>query len=435
MKRKIHINFLFAEDYLGCYPSLINALTIIDNNKIKTNFLGYSFESSFPKYPRFKNVNYLLTKRNEKISRSYEINHKSPNFIISVVEKISSRFKFNLYFILKHNLLNLKNNYYKIKEIIWNIYLLFKNESVIRNNYVICIDSNTLISSFLFKIIFRKRFKTIFWSLEISSYSEIDLLERMLEQIEFYALKNVISVISQSKERLSLIKNFRKISTEKIDCFFIPHSRIKTNNIERNNYFNLAFNLRKESIVLLHLGWIHDVMDSYNLAKSTLSWVSDFKLVFHERAKREKDDPYIKSICDLNSDSLHLSLSPVPYEDLGDLITSCDIGLVVYQPEQYGAAWSNIAKASGKLADYLAFGKPIICSNLPDLKELVEKYKCGLVFNEFSEIPSLIAEINKKYKMYSGNALQCFSKEFEFSKFFKPFINKIIHKSNNYSLS
>lgn len=429
MKRKIHVNILFAEDYLGCYPSLINALTIIDNNKIITNILGYLFESSFPNYPRFKNVNYRLIKRHERISRSYEITHKRPNFMISLVERISIRFKFKLYFILKHNLLNLKNNYYIIKQIIWNIYLLFKNKSIIRNNYLICIDSNTLISSFIFRIIFRKKFKTIFWSLEVSSYCEIDLIERILEKIEFYALKNVVSVISQSEERLSLIKNFRKISSNKIDIFFVPHSRIRTNNIERNNYFNLAYNLCKESIVLLHLGWIHDVMDSYNLAKSTLNWKPDFKLVFHERAKREKDDPYIKSISDLNSDSLHLSLSPVPYENLRDLISSCDIGLVVYKPEKYGAAWSKIAKASGKLADYLAFGKPIICSNLPDLKELVEKYQCGLVFNEFSEIPSLIEEINKKYKMYSSNALKCFSKEFEFSKFFNPFISKILENN------
>lgn len=431
MHRKIHVNILFAEDYLGCYPSLINALTIIDNNKIITNILGYLFESSFPNYPRFKNVNYRLIKRNEKISRSYEITHKRPYFIISVVEKISIRFNFNLYFILKHNLLNLKNNYYIIKEIFWNIYLLFKNESIIRNNYLICIDSNTLISSFIFRIISRKRFKTIFWSLEISSYSKIDLLDTLLSKIEFHALKNVNSVISQSKERLELITNLKKISKDKLDCFYIPHSRLKSKNIERGNYFNNTFNIRQENTIILHLGWIHDVMDSFNLAKSTLSWQLSLDLVFHERAKRDPNDPYIKSISDLNSESVHLSLCPVPYENLGNLIASCDIGLVTYKPDQYGESWTNIAKASGKLADYLAFGKPVICSNQSDLKHLIEKYDFGFTFDEYSEIPSLVLRINEFYERFSTNALTCFIEEFEFSKFFNPFLNRIIQKEIN----
>ena len=36
-------NFFFEEDYLASYPSLTNALTILDNSKIKTNFLGYLY--------------------------------------------------------------------------------------------------------------------------------------------------------------------------------------------------------------------------------------------------------------------------------------------------------------------------------------------------------------------------------------------------------
>ena len=112
----------------------------------------------------------------------------------------------------------------------------------------------------------------IFWSLEISSYSKIDLLDRLLNKIEFHALKNVISIISQSKERLDLITNLKKIGTGTIDCFSIPHARLKTHKIERLNYFNKTFRVSKETTILLHLGWIHDVMDSFNLAKSTLDW-------------------------------------------------------------------------------------------------------------------------------------------------------------------
>jgi len=426
MKIKKQINFLFGEDYLGCYPSLINALYIIDNSKIRSNFIGYLFETEFPDFPKFLNVNYRLTKRADKIDRSYKIIDENQSFITRKIDRICNRLKLNLYFIVKHYLFNLKANYLKVRDIIWNISLIRKNESIIVDNYLICIDSNMLISSFIYKFLFGKRFEMIFWSLEISPYSKIDLLDRLLHKIEFHALKNVISIISQSKERLDLITNLKKLGTDKPDCFFVPHSRLRSKNIERKNHFNNAFNIRNDNTIMLHLGWIHDVMDSYNFAKSTLNWKANLHLVFHERAKRDKDDPYIKSISDLNSESVHLSLRPVPYDKLVNIIASCDVGIVVYKPDQYGGSWTNIAKASGKLADYLAFGKPVICSNQSDLKILVEKYDFGFTFDNYAEIPLLISKINKSYDQFSANALTCFNEEFEFSKYFNPFLNSLI---------
>jgi hypothetical protein len=425
MKEKKQINFLFAEDYLGSYPSLINALSIIDSNKIKSNFIGFFFKSSFPDYPKFINVNYRLINRGDKICRKYEIKEQKESLLISYIEKIINKLKINLYFIIKYNLLSTRKSFAKIKEILWILYLIRKNDSVIKDSPLICIDSITLISAYIYKTVLRKRFEMIFWSLEISSYSKIDLLDRLLHKIESHALKNVISIISQSKERLDLITNFKKTDTDNVDCFFVPHSRIKTASIERKDYFNDAFNIRKENTIILHLGWVHDVMDSYNLAKSSLSWKSNLQLVFHERAKRDKNDLYIKSISDLNSQSVHLSLRPVPYENLGNLIASCDIGIVVYKPDQYGGSWTNIAKASGKLADYLAFGKPVICSNQTELKILIEKYGFGFTFDDYSEIPFLVSKISEFYDHFSANALMCFNEEFEFSKFFNPFLNKL----------
>lgn len=429
MKEKKQINLLFAEDYLGSYPSLINALAIIDQNKIKSNVIGFFFKSSFPDYPKFINVNYRLISRFDKICRIYEIKEQNDSLLLTHIEKIINKLKIKIYFTIKYNLLNLRKSFSKVKELLWILYLIRRNDSVIKDSPLICIDSITLISAFIYKIVFRKRFEMIFWSLEISSYSKIDLLDRLLQMIEFYALKNVNTIISQSKERLDLITNLKKIRLDKINCFYIPHSRCVANKIERQDYFNKSFKITKENTILLHLGWIHDVMDSYNLAKSSLEWNENTKLVFHERAKRDYSDPYIRRISELKSNKLHLSLNPVPYNQLDELIQSCDIGLVIYNISEYGCSWQNIAKASGKLADYLAFGKPVICSNLNDLRELIRKYEFGFAFDELSEIPSLVSKINEDYKFYSSNALKCFIEEFEFRKFFNPFLHRIIKEN------
>ena len=349
MKKQKQINFLFAEDYLGSYPSLINALATIDQNKIKSNFIGFFFKSNFPDYPKFINVNYRLISRCDKICRIYEIKEQNNSLFVNYIEKIINKLKINLYFTIKYNLLNLRKSFSKVKEILWILYLIRRNDSVIKDSHLVCIDSITLISAHVYKTVLSKRFEIIFWSLEISSYRKIDLLDRLLHKIEFHALKNVVSIISQSKERLDLVTNSKKIGTDKFDCFYVPHSRLKNNKIERLNYFNKTFRISKETTILLHLGWIHDVMDSYNLAKSSLDWNVNTELVFHERAKRDNDDPYISRIRELKSKKLYLSLNTVPYNQLDELIQSCDIGLVIYNTTEYGCSWQNIAKASGKL--------------------------------------------------------------------------------------
>ncbi len=149
MKKQKQINFLFAEDYLGSYPSLINALATIDQNKIKSNFIGFFFKSNFPDYPKFINVNYRLISRFDKIGRIYEIKEQNNSLLVTHIEKIINKLKINLYFTIKYNLLNLRKSFSKVKEILWILYLIRRNDSVIKDSPLICIDSITLISAYI----------------------------------------------------------------------------------------------------------------------------------------------------------------------------------------------------------------------------------------------------------------------------------------------
>ena len=404
---------------------MINALTLFENENIPTSFLGFKFKSGFPDYPNFKKINFRLINRNKIICRDYKLNDEVSLGFINMLDKIFSRLNFKYYFIFKTNFLNIKTNYLKLCEILHLLLLLYRNKSSLYNNILICIDSNTLISSFIFNKLFNSNIKQVFWSLEVTSYNDLDLFDRILNKLELHALRTTKIIISQSVERLELVPNIKNLDTSNLKKFFIPHSRLKNNNLDRNYFFNHLFNLKKNNTILLHLGWIHDVMDSYNVAKSTAHWEKNLKLVFHERSQRSTTDPYIQKITNISSSSIHLSLNPVPYEELGELISSCDIGIVVYKTQEYGCSWENISKASGKLADYLSFGKPVICSNIPDLKTLISKYNCGLIFNELDELPSLVNKINDSYSMYSQNALKCFNEQFEFSKSFLPLIKSL----------
>ncbi|MCP2727532.1 hypothetical protein NJ959_03460 [Symplocastrum sp. BBK-W-15] len=76
-------------------------------------------------------------------------------------------------------------------------------------------------------------------------------------------------------------------------------------------------------------------------------------------------------------------------------------------------------KASGKIAEYLKYGKPVLVNDLPSLVELVEKYKIGVVIQDPSnsnEIELAIGQILKSYDWYSNNAKLCYDAEFDFTK-------------------
>jgi len=65
----------------------------------------------------------------------------------------------------------------------------------------------------------------------------------------------------------------------------------------------------------------------------------------------------------------------VPYENVPGLLRRADIGLVCFRPDpnNMAAAWRN-----NKLFEYMAAGLPVIASNLPLWKEIINNNRCGL---------------------------------------------------------
>lgn len=227
-------------------------------------------------------------------------------------------------------------------------------------------------------------------------------------------------IISQEKKRAQDLCLINKVKFYDSKFFQVPHSREKTISHKKFDFFRKSFAIKNTDTIILHAGWIHDIMDSHNLAASTNSWPSNFKLVFHERMKRCRSDPYIKKAIDLGKKNTFFSLNPVPYDRLEEILTSADIGIVIYKNKMAEASWDNLIKATGKIADYLSFGLPVLCSNFEGANELINKYNCGKVFNNYDEIPSKVEDILLNYNEYKSNALICFDKEYRFSKYFLP---------------
>jgi glycosyltransferase involved in cell wall biosynthesis len=76
-----------------------------------------------------------------------------------------------------------------------------------------------------------------------------------------------------------------------------------------------------------------------------------------------------------------------PWPEALKIAARSDVGLALFQPVP---AYLYAGENTVKLFEYMLFGLPIIASNFPSLKEIIEKEKCGVVVDPVD--PKAIAE-------------------------------------------
>jgi glycosyltransferase involved in cell wall biosynthesis len=79
-------------------------------------------------------------------------------------------------------------------------------------------------------------------------------------------------------------------------------------------------------------------------------------------------------------------LGYVDYEKVPSLLKASTVGLILYQP----TSWHLRSKASSKLFLYMTASIPVIVSDFPGFREIVDKANCGVLVN-----PSDVYEISK----------------------------------------
>jgi len=118
----------------------------------------------------------------------------------------------------------------------------------------------------------------------------------------------------------------------------------------------------------------------------------------------------------LNVDDSCVFTGHVPYERVYDYLSVVDAGLILYESNPlYNLALGN------RFFDYLGAGIPIICSDLPEMRRVVEQANCGIIL-ERRDVPSLIDAVRRLKlhpdlrETFRRNALESFRKEFCWEK-------------------
>jgi len=116
-------------------------------------------------------------------------------------------------------------------------------------------------------------------------------------------------------------------------------------------------------------------------------------------------------------------LPPVPYHQVMQFTVDAHIGHALYEAVDDNNRLSGTA--SNKLLEYMAAGLPLLASNRPGLRALIERYDCGLTADE-SDPASIAAAVNtllgdsQRARQMGVNAARAFDQEFRYDRQFAP---------------
>jgi hypothetical protein len=111
-----------------------------------------------------------------------------------------------------------------------------------------------------------------------------------------------------------------------------------------------------------------------------------------------------------------------------ELVAGCEIGLAFYDPDFSGRRDMNVyvmGLASGKVADYLQKGLPVIASRLPGLEDLLRDWRCGVCVDSLDEVAGAIRVIDADLGAMSHGARACFDQVLELARNVEPLLEAL----------
>ena len=441
MDRK-RIAFIYYKYAIENSPTILNfAYELADAGYIVDIFINdLPYNKNFNiEYP---NVNLLVFNKYPKI-----LYRNIPKYFIDIFKKNGflynlARFCYSIAHKIIHLFINLRHylNYKKCLKIydilgMHILSLLEKHDEKITSFIDFCrskISSDRYCFIFgiepygliLAKILSEDKIPYIYLNLELNYSNKIDdsYAGKFIHCLEKWSNKNSYFSIIQDTDRAKILSERNDIDLN--DIFLLPVS-VRGNPIYmKSNYLQNKFNFRDKKIIL-YAGIITDWSRCYELAQCTKNWSENYVLVIHGFGYTESYLSKIEEVAESNR-NIYLSTEMVSFEELDELVSSADVGLIFYK--NIGPNFEFIGSASGKLTQYLKCGLPVVCNDYKSIREIVDYYQIGKYTNNFNEINDKLNHIFKNYHKYHSNAYKCYLDKYEFSKNVTKIIEKINEK-------
>lgn len=265
----------------------------------------------------------------------------------------------------------------------------------------------------------RLRAPFYYWSLELF-HAPRTLRERVLTSMQRRACEAASGILVQDRRRANALLTGSTASHERV--LLVPNGPAGPPTFRHSDFLQAKFDIPPGMRIVLHAGMLDDCVLSLPLAESVRAWPASYCLVLHANQTIPPSNPYVQKIRAVADPRVFLSLDPVPATDVDEVIASAAIGLATYEKD-LGPNWDLMAAASGKLGSYLRNGVPVICTDQTGMRELMDRYHCGVAIASLEEIPAALDRISSDYIAFRKGAVECYLNEYEFSTHFAPVLN------------
>jgi glycosyltransferase involved in cell wall biosynthesis len=271
------------------------------------------------------------------------------------------------------------------------------------------------------------RIPHVYWSLELLMEDEIKgRRDAELKRLErSLGSKSAITIV-QDPERAQLLVRESRVRSERI--VLVPNAPMGPARRRPSRYWHRYFKLPDDSRVVLYAGSLSPWSALDDVVQAVRSWPSGWIFVIHSRSDASIP-PDVARYADQRNSNVYVSRSPVPGHQFERLVDGADIGIAFYRPLGHSTYTQKnletLGLSSGKVANYLRAGLPVILNATTSLASVIKRARCGIVVQDGNQIPAAISAISNRYAQYSESATRLFDSELAFQANFAPVMRLI----------
>lgn len=257
-----------------------------------------------------------------------------------------------------------------------------------------CNDLGPLPIVCLYKIILNRNVSIIYDAHELETETNAlkGLRKRLAKCTEWLFIRHVDDMITVSN---SIAKEYEKSYQIKrpnlvLNC---PKYRVT----KKKNKFHETFNINEDTVIFLYQGallpgrGIEEVLSAFENHSNQKAKL----VIMGYGALEDKVKNYMKK-----NENIFFH-EAVPPEELLEYTASADVGICLIEDTCYSYRYS----LPNKFFEYSMAGLPILASNLPEMRSLIEQYECGWIIKDRSNISEKINEVvNSDISCYTSNS-------------------------------
>lgn len=261
---------------------------------------------------------------------------------------------------------------------------------------------------------------TVYYSLELHLAGEDGQIRSyLLKYLERLAHRRAAWTIVQDRERAAHLADNNWVRSG--DFVLLPVAAQGAGTVEKSDLLQGRLGIPDDKLVVLSAGGIAHWSLCVELARVAQLWPDNWVLVIHGYVP---DPSYLGELQPLvDHDRVFLSTDLVPYEELDALIGSAHIGIALYK--DLGPNFQHIALSSGKLAQYLKVGLPVVATDFPDVRRLMTTEKCGVAISSPEEVRSAIGTILSDMDNYRLAAYSSYEKHYNMRTHFHAVLERL----------